>query len=448
MNHCINIAIALSFFLFAEPILAQRVLEIEEISNTNIGIFADIDPDIRNAGGKQGGITVYCSSHIPLQFTEMESEIPVKPYSTEEKDGLTYYYIRFIIGRYKGTSYENRIVTITSPGFIPIRTKLDLQPNESKLFKVSDPNATVGVGCFRENYNKGMELFRNSAYKEAQDLFTLSLQCTDAENIAQVQEKIANIDSMLLFRKQGDDSFREGRYLDAYTNYRKIFSYNFEDQYAKNQAIEAQTLFYSNCTTYYEKAERHFAAGEYLDAKKYYEIVVNQSCTNTLDATLRLKEVNGIIEGRKQRAQTILYEYADNTPIGISVGTYKERKVGGYFSLRLNTDVFESIRNNYEQAKLPELDASFGWTLMVYKPAWIFWGVGYTGMGEWEYDRDKPSDDPSLKIHSAVTPELGALVKVGPIVLRYTFEYRFALEKDFQDFMGKTKHVAGIGVCF
>ena len=81
-------------------------------------------------------------------------------------------------------------------------------------------------------------------------------------------------------------------------------------------------------------------------------------------------------------------------------------------------------------------------------------GDRYVGEEEEEgvesYDITDDSDDnnPTFKIYSAISPEVGLLGKIGPIVLRYTFQYRFAISKEYEDKIKSTRHVFGIGFCF
>jgi len=230
--------------------------------------------------------------------------------------------------------------------------------------------------------------------------------------------------------------------------YYKIISYNSEDQYIRKRLTDTERLFIDNCLNYFKTAEDYYLSGKYEEAKKLYSIVVNQSCFRSIDANSRLIEITNRENNRKHRVQAILYEYAKNTPIGISAGHYKENKFAGYFSLRLNAAAFESIRKNYDKAINSELNVSFGWTTSkIYYPVWIFFGPGYTGAGEWVFS-DASKENPKFKIHSAISPEIGVLGKIGPVALRYTFQYRFALENDYQDHIGSIRHVLGIGVCF
>ncbi|GHT54625.1 hypothetical protein FACS189446_4710 [Bacteroidia bacterium] len=118
--------------------------------------------------------------------------------------------------------------------------------------------------------------------------------------------------------------------------------------------------------------------------------------------------------------------------------------------------MFELLRTNKNETVRPELNISFGWTLKLVKPVWLLFGPGYTGVGKYAVDEQKENsteDDLSLKIKHAVSPEAGLLCKLNlskkiGLALRYTFQYRFALDKADIDYIGKTRHVFGVGFCF
>jgi len=433
--------------------LAQRNLELKEKTEA-LSVFTDKDPAIESSGGMQAGVIISCPISLQLIFaSNVDKSVDV--YNTEEKGGSRFYYLRFIIGKYKGAIYDNRILEVSAQNFLPLKFNIDLKPSESKWYEVYDPNATVGVGCFYQYYNEGVELFKKALYQEAQDKYKLSMECNDAPPDLNVKEKIANIDSILSLRRMGDYFFDMLHFKEALTCYQKIISYNKDDQYAIMRNNQSNIKLMDNCNNYFNNAEDYFTSGKYEEAKKLYEFVVQQSCPKSIDANIRLVEINKYLRDRKQRAQAILYEYAINTPIGISAGKYKEGKVAGYFSIRMNSMLFEALRQDSTKAKKPELNISLGWTIKVIKPVWIFFGPGYTGVGDW-VPNDKGKN--KLIVHSAISPEVGLLGKIGPVVLRYTFQYRFALSdsndpnKDaigqIQDYIGQFRHVFGIGFCF
>jgi len=444
MKRLILTYLSLSFLITAA--FAQKNLEITE-NKDGVGVFIDKDTVVNNSGGIQAGLTVTSSTTLSLSFSS-NVDSPVNVYKTEEKGGLRYYYLRFILGVYKGKDYRNRTLEVTATGFYPLKFKVDLQASESKSYEIFDPIARLTEGCFNQFYNEGVDLFRKALYQEAQVKYRLALECNNVPPDINVNEKIAIIDSILLFRKKGDSCYIMTKYKDALDYYQKIIAYNGDDQYAVNRSTEYTDL----CKINFSKAEDFFNKKQYDEAKKSYEFVIDQSCPNSVAARERLNE----IKDKKQRAQVILYEYAHDTPIGISVGKYKSRGAA-YFSLRMNSALFETIRNNYGNSVKPELNLSIGATIKVYNPIWIFFGPGYTGVGEWFKSTSPDSTDPVFTVYSAISPEIGVLGKIGPAVLRYTFQYRYALEmgntvnndkQSIQDYIGKIRHVIGIGFCF
>ncbi|MDR0795689.1 MAG: hypothetical protein LBE79_06515, partial [Tannerella sp.] len=155
--------ITLAIILGISPmVFSQRVLDYKDQTQA-LSVFSDKDTEVINAGGAQAGLTIFCTNSLKLSF-ESNVDRTVDVYNKEERGGLTYYYIRFTVGRFRGTNYAGRILEVLAPGFLPLRIRVDLQPSESKSYEIYDPNATVGVGCFYENFNAATELFRKSSY--------------------------------------------------------------------------------------------------------------------------------------------------------------------------------------------------------------------------------------------------------------------------------------------
>ena len=431
------------FFTFTYS-FAQRNLEAKEKTEA-LSVFTDKNMSLDASAG-QAGAVISCPITLNLTFSS-NVDRTVDVYNTEERGGLRYYYLRFIVGRFQGASYDNRTLEVMASGFLPLRIPIRLSPSESKSFEVFDPNATVGVGCFYQFFNEAAELFKQAFYIEAQEKYKLSLECTDAPSNVNVRERISDIDTILSLRVKADEAFDQQNFGTALEIYQRIFSLNNEDQYANKRLSESRVKYLEFCNNYFNNAEGYFSSGRYDEARKLYEMIIAQACPKITEASLRLVDIRNIEASRLQRAQVINYEYAQNAPIGLSVGRYREDKIRAYFSLRFNTDIFEALRK--EQAKnLPEANASFGGTIMAVKPVWVFAGLGYTGVGTWKEEDLETDEDARYIFHHAISPEIGVLGKIGPVVLRYTFQYRFALEKEFQDDIGKVKHVFGIGICF
>jgi len=277
--------------------------------------------------------------------------------------------------------------------------------------------------------------------------------------------KIRDIDSIMVLKVEADKYYDMLLYKDAMNSYQKIVSYNIDDEYAQTRAKEAENKYNTDCKVYYDGAELHFANGNYAEAKKLYEMVVASSCPKATEANIRLVNIQKIEYDRSKRIHVIAYEFSPspslenpdhpddpintNTLIGITAGSYKEKLFSGYVSLRFSTSIFAAMQKDYDKSPRSELNLSAGWTTMKLQiPVWGFFGVGYTGVGDWDYDDLNEDGNPSFRINSAISPEVGVLGKLGPVALRYTFQYRFSLDKDRQDFIGKTRHVFGIGICF
>jgi len=341
-----------------------------------------------------------------------------------------------------GASYDGRVLEVTAAGFLPNRFRLNLAPGESKSFEVFDPNATVGVGCFYQNFNEGVELFRKALYIEAKEKYRTSLECSDIPAEVSVYDRIMIIDSILLWRQRADTCFDEQNFKDAIYYYQKISVQNREDITANTRHSESLYRRSDLCSRYINSADEYFANGNYQEAKKLYAIVVEQQCFQAEKADARLVEIR-IYERERLEGPTVLcYEIGKNTPLGLSVGLYRIKKLRGYVSVRTNGDFFRSLQSDANDIKRSELNVSAGLTFGIYNPIWLFMGGGYTEVGK--------SGDISVDFaaHSAISPEIGVLGKIGPAVIRYTLQYRFALEKEHQDLVGKFRNVIGVGICF
>ncbi len=447
---------AFCLLLASGQAFAQKLLVQYDRTEPN-SIFADKDMQIENSGGSQAGVVISCPDSLRLSFKCPGMTV----YTRRHIEGDSVYYLRFIVGEYKGVDYTSQKLEVSSPGYFPLKMPLNLQPSESKQFFVCD--SKVGVGCYYRYRDEGQDLFRKAMYEEAKGKYKLALECPDFVPDSEVERRIYQIDSILNWRKMADLNFDLLDYRAAYSGYFKIFSINDADRYVANRMAESQKKLNEDCYVCYDKAENYFKEKNYEKAKELYTRMIAQGCPQTLDANSRLIMINDLDESNRQRASVLTYEYQKDTPIGFSYGKYKDHKSGGYFTLRINKDVFEAMRSNTDSITKPEVNVSFGWTIKIIKPLWIFFGPGYTGVGQYEpkeLDENKTTGNPSedekltLNIKSAISPEIGLMVKLSSkklrcgLALRYTFQYRFALEKESESYIGKTQNVLGIGICF
>ncbi|MDR2231597.1 MAG: hypothetical protein LBE56_00575 [Tannerella sp.] len=350
---------------------------------------------------------------------------------------------------------ESRTISIRVQGFSPLSLSVWLTPKKQLNFFLYDPDSTI-VGCYYQLSKEGADFFAKGMYMEAKEKYTSAMQCkTDfkPEYEAVLNQKITIIDSILFLKPLADASFDLLDYKTAYDLYFQIYSYNVDDRTVADRLTLCSQKMYENCKIYFTNAENYQKNGENEKAIELYQRVVDQGCSQSVTANLRIQEIYDATVINKT-ATTLTYEYEKDAPIGFSIGKYKDRKSNGYFTMRLNSEVFEALRSNNDSLKRPELNISFGWTIKVVKPVWIFFGPGYTGVGKYEAKANaNENDELTLKIKSAVSPEIGLLGKIDlsddvGIAFRYTFQYRFALEKESIDYIGKIKHVIGIGLCF
>lgn len=449
--------ILILFVVFPFYAFSQRSLEIQDIS-TGMNVFSGKDTE--------AGIVISAPSTIPLTFESTHDKV-VDVFNKEIKGEEQLYYIRFNTGK----RYRGRKLTIITNEYLPLTIMAELEPKELKQYKIVDPDAEFVYGCYYEYRKRGTEYFQNSMYEEAKEQYLIAKECSDCPVDANLDELIANIDSIFVYQKQADDAYDLLDYRKSATLYSKILTLNPSDAQASQKRFESITKYTNDCQKYFNMAEVYKDNGEYDKALELYDKIVNENCNNALVASTEAKKIRILMNSRKQRVKVYAYEYSKNTPIGITTGSYKNKKVGGYFSLSVHQSLFKALQKDYAEVDNPELNISFGWTVNPVSsfPLWIFFGPGYTGIGEFvdqngnkylgeesesgeseseDTTIDGEDTDPTFKIYSAISPEVGLLGKIGPLVLRYTFQYRFAISKEYEDKIKSTRHVFGVGFCF
>jgi hypothetical protein len=168
----------------------------------------------------------------------------------------------------------------------------------------------------------------------------------------------------------------------------------------------------------------------------------------------------------------LTYEYTKGASLGFSTGNYNIGNSSGYFTLRMNSNIFDAFRMEDTDTLQTELNVSIGFTIPLYHldlksssnvGLWLFFGPGATVLAD--IGQKHPTDEEGestqepnksrYKYHVAVSPEAGLLLKIPlpgtqrhQLALRYTFQYRYATEKKDVDLIGKTRNVLGIGYTF
>ena len=172
----------------------------------------------------------------------------------------------------------------------------------------------------------------------------------------------------------------------------------------------------------------------------------------------------------------ISYEFDlnGNCPFGFHVGSYKMKKVGGFFEMNFNGKLFDVFRSSASYGDKPELNIAFGFTRKIASPVWIYFGPGFTFMSYFgnfkentypvknvPYPSDKKEglvevikDDKTVydldktNFAFAVSPTIGIVVKYSYFALRLGYQYRFAFKKELQDYIKANRFTIGVGVAF
>lgn len=440
--------------LLANMTMAQGVLQYEDESQPN---------DVFSSSGNEAALILKCDHTIPLTFSSSMDK-SAAPFRTEIHGSDSVYFIMFPCGR----DYRGRVLTIMAPGFKELDIPIELQPKQLLTFRITNPDALVGVGCYLEHRNKGLDEIKHMNYDVARSIFLEGASCSDAD----VEENLANIalcDSLTENRQKGDEAFKLLDYRTASKYYEKVMSMNAYDNYASNRRTLCIQNYQQECAVTFKQAEYYYNEKEYDKAKTLYQKVVEQECQNMSLATDRINSISSLQTAKTNHARVLTYEYRKDVPIGLSYGKYNMHKVGGFFQIDFNSKIFDAIRSEciYGDEKFPEMNISCGWTIKIASPVWVYFGPGATGkmyygtyqekiyptVGYGEdslLDPDKTSEKDMKKANLAfaVSPVIGICAKYSYFALRITYQYRFSIQSKLDDFMGKQRLSVGVGVAF
>ena len=460
---------ATCFLMIGSLAQAQKILEVKDISQPN---------DVYSSANDEAAVIIRCHESIPLYFTSSMDK-SADPFRTELQGSDSVYYIAFPTGpRYRG-----RELTISSRGYASRIIKLELQPKQLLSFQVSDPNSMVDAGCYRLHRNKGVEEIKNSNYEEARNQFMVARECTDCDQ-AENESNITLADSLIYFRQKGDEAYKLLDYVTASIYYSNILGLNPYDNYASNRNTLCIQNYTKECSALFTQAEYYFTEKEFDKAQELYQKVVEKDCSNKSIAIERINAINTNLRDKKEHARVLTYEYRKDVPFGLSYGKYNMHKVGGFFQMDFNSSIFDAIRNDciYGDEKFPEANMSFGWTVKIYSPVWLHFGPGVTtkfyygtyqskkypkvGYGETDLldtkemgndlhtPKDNFADDNVEKawkhtnVAFAISPVIGITAKYSYFALRLTYQYRWTVESELDEFMGKSRLSLGVGVAF
>lgn len=464
-----KVSLLMTMLLVCGLVSAQKVLEITDVSQPN---------DVYSSTENEGAVIVKCHQSIPLTFISSMDK-SAQPFRTDLQGSDSIYYISFPTGK----RYRGRILTISARGYSSVDYPLELEPKQIVSLIVTDPNATVDAGCYREHRNKGMEEIKNMNYEEARNLFETASQCSDVDT-TENNQNIALVDSIIFHRREADQAYKILEYKTASAHYEEVLALNPYDTYASSRDLLCLQNFAQDCNAMFTRAEYLYSDKEFDKAKELYQKVIDADCRQRTMATDRLNSIEGLMKSRKDHATVVTYEYRKDVPIGFSTGKYNMHKVGGFFSLDLNKTVADALRSEcrYGDTKFAEVNMSFGWTIKITNPLWVFFGPGFTGKFYFgKYLQNKKSEkhfpgadglaknglndldkemldgtDPDKlekamthpNIAPAISPVAGICVKYSYFALRLTYQYRFPFQRELEDFLGKQRFSVGVGFAF
>lgn len=466
---CKKTILSLCLLLIGGIANAQGILEVSDISQPN---------DVYSSANDEAAVIIRCHESIPLTFSSSMDKT-ANPFKVDLEGTDSIYYIAFPTGN----RYRGRELTIIARGYKPVFLNLELQPKQLLSFQLTDPNALVDAGCYREHRNKGMLEFKNSNYEEAKNQFIVARECSDVKQ-EENEKNIALADSMIYYRATAEQYFKMLEYQKASEYFTKIIGYNSKDSFAIERKDLCVKLYLQECGTLFSKAEFYFSEKDYEKAKDLYKQVIAKDCTSNLAvATERLNTITTLARAKKDHSRVFTYEYMKDIPLGFSYGKYHMHKVGGFFQMDFNTTVFDAIRNDckYGDTKFPELNMTAGWTVKIANPVWIHVGPGLTGKmyyGSYKDDcypevgygesslldtkemgndvslpkKDIPEDYKSgwthVNVAAAISPVIGVTVKYSYFAFRLTYQYRWSIQSKLKDFMGVSRLSIGAGVAF
>jgi tetratricopeptide (TPR) repeat protein len=175
---------------------------------------------------------VEVKSNVKLEF-ESTMDKTVAFCETYEESGFFFYELLFPTGK----KYKGRKLKIKSFGFDTYVQPLELQSKVPVGLLVLNPNGEVGVGCYFEHLNKGNKFFENTQYADAKTEYYLALECADVPEDNDLSKKIDDAGSAFDAKRNADNFFNAGKYVEAKREYEKLSGLNPNDDYPADRIV-------------------------------------------------------------------------------------------------------------------------------------------------------------------------------------------------------------------
>ena len=425
--------------------------------------------------GDTARVVIRCHESMPLTFYSRADGGYVEPFEVRKEGSYDLYDFRLPTDAVDDELklLARRVFIISAKNHNNLEMPLKLSPKEYVKMRVFDPDDNKLNSPYIRLRNEAYTEFKNLNYTKARQLFQQAALMSDAD-INESKINLNLVDSVIYYREKADMAYNNAQFLDAYRYYARVAALNSDDTYAVTRRQESNNHYKSNCDVAYTKAEYLFNEKRYAEAKTQYQIMMDERCYENIpiysSVEGRIQLIDEILRSKKNHSTVLTYEWAKDTPYGLHVGKYKERKWGGFFQIDCNKQLLEAIRSNATFGDKPEVNLSFGWTVKLIKPVWLFFGPGATAKlyyGEFKKDTyptkdyaaesivdrnnlEEMSDDYLDKINAAfaVSPVIGLVVKYSYFAIRGTYQYRFSVKKELEDYLVKNRFSVGIGFAF
>ena len=467
-----------TFCCFVISASAQGRLEYEAISSTNY-----------SAEGRQSAIIVQCDSTLPTLNFYSSLYGTMKP-RVRTRAGETLYYLDFDLS----TGPVKTDLNVTSAGFNPLVLSITLSEiKKAYLIKVFDPDGPFVQGYFRYR-RQAEDYFKAANYEAARNEYETAKSSSNAKK-EEVDMRIATIDSILSLKRAANDSIAAERYYAASNLFAQIIEMNSNDKNAAERQKWCNTKLDEICTTAMTTADRYYRNHQFYKAQPFYQQIIENNCANRQLAQSRFDEIEQIRYQRRVLPHVVGYIFDKDKPLGVHYGTYNERKGGGFINVRINKDLLDAAQKDWKPSyqqndstlngikNHAQFSIAFGWTIKLlcpnpetdyfkglgcmipkYPSLHLFFGPGYTGTMVYTDKEEKNSNVKyNTKLVSAITPQVGLMLKWGRLSMFYIFEYHYKLKNEIYvkengvektidlsdiDCVKKSKNYFGLGFAF
>lgn len=475
--------------VMASAIHSQSVITVEDISQPN---------DVYLNSRDSALVVVRSHKSIDLIFSlstngQQSKSQPLKPskFEIDASDDGVY---SFVFPTDNKNSSQTFIIATPEGASVPIG--ITLGPKQVKTFRVKRPFGFVVEKCYPQHRDKAIEEKSKGNYTEALEELRLANECNDKDD-EENENNIRIVNSLIKYRRDGDAAYDKRNYIEASKCYFEIHILNPSDTLIDKRYRECQNYLTYECNTLFSKAEQYYKKKNYVEAINCYNDIIGKA--NYLDdennrnkyksyatewiekVRTELLDINEKKEWRLKTEDVLTYEYRKDTWLGFSYSSLT--KIGGFIQIDISPMIFEEVRSacKYGDKKFPEVNVAFGYTRKLFKYGWIHFGPGFTyksyhgtyksekypkiGYGESSLlDIEAMGGDVNLSKDSipndykkawtksnaalAISPVVGIDLKFKNIVLRLTYQYRFAIKSKLADFIGRDRISVGAGIAF